>query len=442
MQQPHLVESISADPLESVPDGLLEAISGIRLESIPDDELLRRLAKLTQQSRRVESDLVAHIGEVDARRLYAREASPSMFAYCTDILHLSEAEAYLRIAAARASRENPILLAMLRDGRLHLTAIALLAPHLGGEKRDTLLRQATHKSKRQIQELLAEIAPRPDAPAVMRKISARREKQESPGLPLCPDRVAPSLELRPDGVAPSTSGVGLDRAAVLQPEGPGDAAAVRQPELRLAGVLAPARATVRPAVVQPLAPGRYRVQFTASAELHDKLERLRALMHSKGSDGDLAAIIEEAVTEKLERLEARRFAKTNAPRKRLSETDTSPTSRHIPAAVRRAVHERDGGRCRYVDEQGRRCSARDRLEYHHRHPFGLGGDHNPQGICLMCRAHNQYLAELDYGREAMVRHRDSGTRLGATGPGGPARREPVRRERESRVPRSEHVPRA
>ena len=100
------------------------------LKSIPDDELLRRLAELLRQSRRVEADLVALIGEVDSRRLYARSAWPSMFAYCTEVLHLSEAEAYLRIAVARASREHPILLAMLADGRLHLTAIAKLAPHL------------------------------------------------------------------------------------------------------------------------------------------------------------------------------------------------------------------------------------------------------------------------------------------------------------------------
>jgi hypothetical protein len=63
------------------------------LDSVSDDELLRRLAALLQQSRRVEADLVAHIAEVDARRLYAREAAPSMFVYCTQVLRLSEAEA-------------------------------------------------------------------------------------------------------------------------------------------------------------------------------------------------------------------------------------------------------------------------------------------------------------------------------------------------------------
>ena len=106
------------------------------LELVPDDELLRRLTDLLRQSRRTEADLVALIGEVDARRLYAREASPSMFAWCTEVLHLSEAEAYLRIAAARASREHPMLLAMLADGRLHLTGIAKLAPHLTPENRE------------------------------------------------------------------------------------------------------------------------------------------------------------------------------------------------------------------------------------------------------------------------------------------------------------------
>ena len=107
-------------------------------------------------------------------------------------------------------------------------------------------------------------------------------------------------------------------------------------------------------------------------------------MRSSVPDGDLAAIIEPAVTEKLERLEARRFARAKAPRKGLSERDTSPSSRHVPAAVRRAVYERDGGRCRYVDEQGRRCTARDGLEFHHRHPFGLGGDHSPGNVTLQC----------------------------------------------------------
>ena len=124
-----------------------------RLECLSDDELLGNLGDLLRQSRRVESALVAHIGEVDQRRLYAREASPSMFAFCTQVLHLSEAEAYLRIEVARASRKHPVLLEMLSDGRLHLSGIAKLAPHLTEHNRDSLLVRAAGKSKRQIEEL-------------------------------------------------------------------------------------------------------------------------------------------------------------------------------------------------------------------------------------------------------------------------------------------------
>ncbi len=136
-----------------------------------------------------------------------------------------------------------------------------------------------------------------------------------------------------------------------------------------------------------------------------KLERLRALLRHEVPDGDLAQIIEKAVSEKLERLEARRFGRTRAPRKEPVRTD--PSSRHIPATVRCAVHQRDGGRCRFVDGQGRRCPERHRLEYHHRHSFGFGGGHGIDNICLMCRAHNQRMAEVDYGRKAMSWHSGS-----------------------------------
>jgi hypothetical protein len=322
-----------------------------------------------------------------------------MFAYCTERLHLSEAEAYRRITVARAARKHEVLLAMLRDGRLHLTGIAMLAPLVTRDNRDALLARATHRSKRQIQELVAELSPRPDVPSVMRKLP---QKQPAPlaGASGGQDEArGGALELVPDRVsAPAPASI----PALAPPVTPSFARGLSSPP---ATPFAPPPPLSRPAVVEPLSPTRYKVQFTASAELHDKLERLSALMRTEIPGGDLAAIIERAVTEKLERLEARRYAQTSAPRKQLGDTDTSPASRYIPAAVRRAVRERDGNRCRYVDEPGRRCSARDRLELHHRYPFGMGGDHSPQNIRLLCSLHNRYLAEHDYGHAAISRHR-------------------------------------
>jgi 5-methylcytosine-specific restriction endonuclease McrA len=371
------------------------------LRFVSDDELLRRLGELVSQSRRVEVDLVAHIGAVDERRLFARFAFPSMFAYCTQALHLSDAEAYRRITVARAARRFPVLLEMLREGRLHLSGAAMLAPVLTTENRHRLLARAVHRSKRQLEELVAELSPRPDVPSSIRRRPAKNPTTEGERAPVLGENGAAD-ELVPERVGPVRESISAS---------------------------APASTTTlaAPAVVQILSPGRYKVQFTASADLREKFERLAALMRSEVPNGDVGALIERAVTEKLERLEARRFAKPAKPRQATIQGDrTAPSEekpsettsseargsrsastprglRYVPAAVRRAVYERDGERCRYVDEHGRRCGQRTGLEFHHRHPFGMGGRHAPENISLLCRAHNRYLAELDYGHAKVQR---------------------------------------
>ena len=336
------------------------------LQSRSDDQLLAQLAAILRDSRRVEADPVAHIAAVDERRLYLREACPSMFSYCVERLYLSEPETALRIVVARASLRHPVLLDMLRDGRLHLSGIALLAPHLTEQNRHAVLSRATHLSKRRIEELVAELAPRPDAPALVRKLPAPSPAQHRPddARPLEVHREAPPLAI---AGSPSSA------VSLTLRKGP-------------------------PATVEPLAPARYRVQFTASSALRDKLEELQALMRSSVPDGDLAAVIEAAVSEKIERLKARRLAATPRPRTTLARSDTRPGPRHVPAAVKRAVRERDGDRCAYVDPQGRRCSERRGLQFHHRHPHGYGGDRSEDNIALRCGGHNRYEAERDYGR--------------------------------------------
>ena len=148
------------------------------IATLSDDALLRGLSKLVQQSRRIEVELVAHIGEVEARRLFAREATSSMYSYCVEVLHLSEHEAYLRIEAARASRKHPVLLEMLADGRLHLSGISILRRHLTEANRESILKRAAHKSKRQIQEIVAELSPKADVPATIRKLPERQVRAE------------------------------------------------------------------------------------------------------------------------------------------------------------------------------------------------------------------------------------------------------------------------
>ena len=281
-----------------------------------------------------------------------------MFAYCTEVLHLSEAAAYLRIAVARALRSFPQLLVALAGGEIHLRSIALLAPHLSHDNCTFVLGRAKHATRRQVEELIAELAPKPDVPPRIRKLP--------------PKKPAPA-------VAPASP------AAPVQ---------------------APPPRSKLPVPPRALAPERYKVQFTASRELRDKLEKLIALIPEAG----LADAIEAAVTEKLERLEAKRSARTRRPRKRLEQADTSSRSRYVPAAVKRRVHERDKGRCTFVSASGRRCAELHRLELHHVVPFARGGGHGPDNLRLMCRAHNTYCAEQDFGEDLIRRYRRADAR--------------------------------
>src|SRR5262245_57085527 len=117
------------------------------LSHLPDSVLLRDLAAMASQDRITTAKLIAYIAEVDVRRLFVEAGHPSMFAYCVDVLHLSEDATAKRIQAARVARRFPVLFAALDDGRLHLTAISLLAPHFTPENVNELIEAATHRKK-------------------------------------------------------------------------------------------------------------------------------------------------------------------------------------------------------------------------------------------------------------------------------------------------------
>src|SRR5215203_3285744 len=119
-----------------------------------DGELLSDLSTLVGKECEATAHLVAVLAEVDARRLYLGQGCSSLFAYCTQVLHLSEHAAYGRSEAARVARRCPAVLGLLADGSLHLTAVSVLAPHLTVENHAALLASATHKRKREVEQLV------------------------------------------------------------------------------------------------------------------------------------------------------------------------------------------------------------------------------------------------------------------------------------------------
>ena len=149
----------------------------------------------------------------------------------------------------------------------------------------------------------------------------------------------------------------------------------------------------RPSVVAPLAPERYKVQFTVSRDTHDKLRRAQDLLRHQIPNAEPAVIFDRALTVLIEQLERTKLAVAARPREaKLSATQ----SRHIPAAVKRAVWKRDDGRCTFVGSEGR-CTETGFLEFHHVVPHAAEGETSTSNLELRCRAHNAYEAERYFG---------------------------------------------
>ena len=352
------------------------------LTELTDSELLARVKSLVQSERWATAALVAHLAEIESRKLYLEEGCRSLFSYCTQVLHLSEHAAYNRIEAARAIRRFSLVLAALERGDVHLSAVKLLAPVLTFENHRELLTAAKHKSKREIEELIARVRPQPEIPALVRKMPARK---------------------------PAGTGTGTATAAAATAAATATAAAKEQPAPATAARLSFVPGSPpRPATVVPLAPERYKVQFTASAATCDKLRRAQELLRHRMPNGDVAEIFDMALDVLLGDLEKKKFAATDRPRQ--VGTATPGRSRHIPAEVKRAVWQRDQGRCAFVSPNGGRCTEHGQLEFDHVRPHGDGGSATVDNVRLLCRRHNQYEAQQFFGLWHAEGARDSAHR--------------------------------
>jgi hypothetical protein len=345
------------------------------LTHLADRTLLRELADTVSQDRATTARMLAQIAEVDERRLFLPAGYSSMFTYCLHELHMSEDVAYKRIRAARAARQFPVIYPALAEGRLHLAAVVLLTPHLTAETADELLAAAEHRTKAEVELLLAQRFPQPDVPTVLQPIAP---------VAITAQLAARPVEARTTQLAPGPV------ATALQPESPGQVAPLAPP-------------VPPPAKPAPLSPGRYALQVTVDHETYEQLRHAQALLGHSVPSGDVAEVLKRALRLLVHDLERRKFAKSERPR-----PQTSPAKgRHIPNAVKRAVRERDGGQCTFMSEKGRRCESRTRLEFDHVETFARGGRATVSGVRLLCRAHNQLAAERTFGSRFMAGKRES-----------------------------------
>ena len=368
------------------------------LTHLSDAVLVRDLITIVAQDRATTASLLAHLAEVDVRRLYVPVGYPSMHAYCVAELHFSDDSAFKRIRAARMARQFPTIFAAVADGRLHLSAVVMLAPYLTPETADELLAAAANKTKSEIEEqVLAQRFPRPDLPARLRALPA--------------SATLPSGSPAPGLIEQFTSGpVEQPVPGSLEQQVPGFVAQLAPGPVEARG-LQPKIAS-RPKLT-PLAPRRYALQVTIEQSTHDKLRYAQDLLGHRLPSGNVSEVLDLALDALIRRLEKTKFAAIGKPRS----TDLQPTKprpgppprpgsaacgqRYIPAHVKRVVWKRDQGQCTFVNANGHRCPARRFLEFDHVEPVARGGRATVEAMRLRCRAHNQYEAERAFGAEFM-----------------------------------------
>jgi hypothetical protein len=378
--------------------------------ALSDDDLLTRIDALACTERETTADLVAHLAALELRpSLHAAEGYGSLFAYCTEHLHLSEDAACNRIQAARVCRSFPAILDLLASGAVTLSAIRMLGPHLTTDNHQQVLARAMHRRREDILALVAELAPRADVAASVRKLPV-------PKLP-----VSKSTEEGDSDRTGPTPTLPLLEPALSMPETMDDAAKTASPatasgesdesELSVSGTLpvAPSAPSVPPRsgpsahrpIVQALAPRRYRVQFTIGQEAYNQLRRMQALLRREIPTGDAGLIFEQALALLAERVETAKLgaaARSRSKRVIRPGADKGGPSRHIPNEVKRAVWWRDRAQCAFVSSAGHRCTEHNYLELHHIQPYAMDGPATVGNISLRCRRHNQYEAELVFGQ--------------------------------------------
>jgi len=355
-----------------------------------DDALLVDAKQVAGRRSRDTAILLTRIAEIDQRQLYRRAGYSSLYAYLLGELELLEDSACRHIHASRLARRFPAILIAMVEHRLHMRAVLMLARHLTRANADELVAAASHKTRFEIQQLLAERFPRPDLPERLQPI------------PPPPAPVANATQPAPGSEDVSAP----ERIRVTIAEQPVQASIVT-PDPEPPREQIPARLETVPAQrVTPLAPERFGLQVTLDRETFDLLERARALMGHRNPKGEIAPLIKRSLELLVAHLEKQKYAATDCPRP----SKPGASARHIPAAVRRAVAARDGARCAFVSETGRRCTARHMLEFDHIEPVARGGKSTTENVRLVCRAHNQHAAERAFGIEFMERKRTEARR--------------------------------
>ncbi|MBI3017434.1 MAG: HNH endonuclease [Deltaproteobacteria bacterium] len=336
---------------------------------LKDKELLEKFWVLVREEKEATASVVAHLAEIDRRKLYALEGYSSLFSYCVEKYHYSESAAYRRIQAARIYPKFPEISNLLREGKLNLVTLSLIEPHLDQKNGRGLIHKILGKSKREVEDILSELSFKKEKTQdVIRRLPIKRAGLEKTAQNFTSTGGSEKIGKNEEkmDVSQKEQGAFLEMPLALS-----DTVSSEVQEIR-----------------------KVKIEFVADEKVAELIQRAKEVLRHKYPQGKLEDLVREAFELLLEKKDPERKIKRISEKEILRpfrpQNDMQNKTRYIPQAIQRDIFKRDQGQCSYTSAEGKKCGEKNFLELDHIHPWSLGGTSTSENLRLLCRTHNQY----------------------------------------------------
>jgi 5-methylcytosine-specific restriction endonuclease McrA len=309
--------------------------------------------------------------ETERRKIHLKLGYSSMFKYCTRGLRYSEAEAMLRITAARCVMSFPEIYPLLESREVNLSTVSRASKIINRSNCTAVLNRIRGKSMREVETIAAEYDP---------AIALPRERVRTIVV----------------------------RVPVTQAEAIRNSASPAVPEEHLcnSGKISSSVETSTPQNTELQLERRSVITIPADDDFMGMLEQVKMLAsHQLRAGMGMQDVLKIAMRYYIKQKDPHARAmrrKATAETKPVQQKTTSSNPRHIPAAVRDEVHVRDQ-RCTYVGPDGKRCNSPHVLQVDHVKPVARKGAATIDNLRLLCAEHNRLEWRKLTGRPDVLR---------------------------------------
>ena len=354
----------------------------MHFNSLPNQKILSRIRQAASDERKLTTQVLELLFEVERRLLFAELGYSSLYDFCRKDLGYCDGSAYLRISSMHLLKMLPVeqktgVEQKIESGELTLRNLTLVKQFIGRNDELTHHKDSNSRPSSIVSDLIQEVS------------SKSKREAEKILLAKNPDAVLPSLErVRP--------------------------VSATQTQITF---------TVKEEFIEKMARVREVRAHVDAQESHAQLFESLMEFYLKHKDPVLKAersgiraekedlkqkpskIMQNASDLKQEGFENK---KTASPIKTPTFPEKSvtvaaeikkPQPRFIEAKTKHEVWLRDSGCCAYVsDETGQACHSRFGLELDHVVAFAKGGENTHSNLRLRCRTHNSLYALKTYGK--------------------------------------------